>query len=234
MNLKKLIAMTLLPLVLPGAAMATQASFTVSGVTVNLIDLDATDGVTPAITFLNEYGGASYTVQHQPGNQYSWDYTAMGTVTHSSQWAFAEATKGPMSLSVAAQVLQPNTSAEVRASWGSSFTLSKNTLAIFSLPYTVSLTKSSANYLSTSFNFSGYVPGSSFDTDYTFRRGQVNSTLFGEIYTGSSAAQGYFDMGATLFASDAPPIPEPGTYAMLLAGLGVVGWRLRQRNATAA
>lgn len=33
-----------------------------------------------------------------------------------------------------------------------------------------------------------------------------------------------------LAAGGIPPVPEPETYAMLLAGLGVVGWRLRSRQ----
>jgi hypothetical protein len=37
--------------------------------------------------------------------------------------------------------------------------------------------------------------------------------------------------GSNVFLTDAAPIPEPGTYAMLLAGLGVVGLVARRRRA---
>ena len=39
----------------------------------------------------------------------------------------------------------------------------------------------------------------------------------------------------TFYVRDAGPIPEPETYALMIAGLGVVGWmtRRRQRVATA-
>jgi len=32
------------------------------------------------------------------------------------------------------------------------------------------------------------------------------------------------------FALQAAPIPEPETYAMLFAGLGLVGWQLRRKS----
>jgi hypothetical protein len=35
----------------------------------------------------------------------------------------------------------------------------------------------------------------------------------------------YFNLGSTV----APPIPEPETYALMLAGLGLVGWAARRR-----
>lgn len=34
----------------------------------------------------------------------------------------------------------------------------------------------------------------------------------------------------TVFASDVTPVPEPGTYAMLLAGLGVTGFMVRRKR----
>lgn len=237
MNVQKLIAGVLLSAVLPGAAMAAQGSFAISGVAVNLIDLDTTDGVTPSITFHGERGGSGISVQYKPGNQYIWDYhDSFGTVNNSSQWAIVESGVGSKSLNLAAEMLDANASAESSAYFETNFTVSKNTLAIFSLPYTFSLTKSSNEFLENKFNFSASVPGSFFNTDYTFKRGQVSSTLFGEVNTGSNAAEGYFHMSASIFASGsgAPPVPEPGTYAMLLAGLGAIAWRLRQRNVTSA
>ena len=41
--------------------------------------------------------------------------------------------------------------------------------------------------------------------------------------------------GQLMFAKTVnPPVPEPETYAMMLAGLGVVGWAARRRRAAAA
>lgn len=239
MNVTKLIASTLLPaaLALPGAAMAAQGSLTVSGVTVKLIDLDTTDGVTPSISFSNEEGGGGSHVEHLPWPESIDIYrNSLGTATNASQWAIAEATIGSKSLNLSAETLQESVKINVSANTRSSFTLSKNTLAVFSLPYTVSLTKSSGEYLYSSLHFSAFVPDSYFSSDYTFNKGPVTSTLFGEVYTTDTALNGHFNMWAQITAnsSGAPPVPEPGTYAMLLAGLGVIGWRLRQRNSAAA
>jgi hypothetical protein len=48
------------------------------------------------------------------------------------------------------------------------------------------------------------------------------------IYYGFTAANGLADDGHTV--SSAMAVPEPETYAMLLAGLGLVGWRFRSRR----
>lgn len=49
------------------------------------------------------------------------------------------------------------------------------------------------------------------------------------LYYGFTAANGLADDGHHV--SSAIPVPEPETYAMLLAGLGLVGWRLRAARA---
>jgi hypothetical protein len=46
------------------------------------------------------------------------------------------------------------------------------------------------------------------------------------VYYGFTAGNGLADDGHSV--SSAVPVPEPETWAMLLAGLGLVGWRLRQ------
>jgi len=45
------------------------------------------------------------------------------------------------------------------------------------------------------------------------------------VYYGFTAGNGLADDGHHV--SSAVPVPEPETYAMLLAGLGLIGWRLR-------
>ncbi|MFH1817803.1 MAG: PEP-CTERM sorting domain-containing protein [Pseudomonadota bacterium] len=46
------------------------------------------------------------------------------------------------------------------------------------------------------------------------------------LYYGFTAGNGLADDGHHV--SSAVPVPEPATYAMLLAGLGLVGWRIRR------
>jgi hypothetical protein len=56
----------------------------------------------------------------------------------------------------------------------------------------------------------------------------LSGTVFTFAYGGQSPDQFYVS------AITAVPVPEPGTYAMLLAGLGAVGFVARRRRATAA
>ena len=44
----------------------------------------------------------------------------------------------------------------------------------------------------------------------------------------ASAMTGYFDAGVSIYAVSA--VPEPGTYAMLLAGLAAIGFIARRRS----
>lgn len=49
------------------------------------------------------------------------------------------------------------------------------------------------------------------------------------LYYGFTAANGLADDGH--FVTSATPVPEPETYFMLLAGLGLIGWRVRHMRA---
>jgi len=48
--------------------------------------------------------------------------------------------------------------------------------------------------------------------------------------TGNSAITSYLDSG--VYASSVSAVPEPGTYAMLLAGLAIVGWGVSRQRAS--
>lgn len=107
---------------------------------------------------------------------------------------------------------------------------------------TLSMGQSGA-YLSGSFNESGtlnfdYLAGNRYLIVASLQVGVSNggtvdfyntATLSGLSLTAGtmSALSGtdYFNLGSTV----APPIPEPETWAMLLAGLGLVGWAARRR-----
>lgn len=63
-----------------------------------------------------------------------------------------------------------------------------------------------------------------------------SGTNYGGVFTGGGGGGGLCtDLscvggGGGGGGGGTPPIPEPGTYAMLLAGLGVVGWMARRRR----
>ncbi|OYY93813.1 MAG: hypothetical protein B7Y41_10135 [Hydrogenophilales bacterium 28-61-23] len=61
----------------------------------------------------------------------------------------------------------------------------------------------------------------------------IFSTLGSQAYVGFSAGNGgAYGSQDILNWSFTSPVPEPETYAMLLAGLGLVGWQIRRRAAT--
>lgn len=75
-------------------------------------------------------------------------------------------------------------------------------------------------------NLDGYASGSFSLTagDYSVFVGGVNYVA----QIGAAAPYPSYGLKVTLDVA-AAPVPEPGTYAMLLAGLGLVGWATRRR-----
>lgn len=60
--------------------------------------------------------------------------------------------------------------------------------------------------------------------------------VLGIPYTPSPGQAGFFEGNSYVFISDVEPIPEPENYAMMLAGLGLMGFvarRRKQKNAAA-
>jgi CHRD domain/PEP-CTERM motif len=61
---------------------------------------------------------------------------------------------------------------------------------------------------------------------------------FDALYAGALAGRAYVNIhtpglyGGGEIRGFLPAIPEPGTYALMLAGLGVLGWATRQRRAS--
>jgi hypothetical protein len=68
-------------------------------------------------------------------------------------------------------------------------------------------------------------PTSTYNPTVTFNGNQVFLNEAGLTLTSTSMAM----LDVTL-ANNPPPVPEPGTYAMLLAGLGLLGWTARRRQ----
>lgn len=85
--------------------------------------------------------------------------------------------------------------------------------------------------------FNMTLPGS-FNVNFITANGGTPATAFAALNTGLLAGKGYLNIHTTQFRSGeirgflAPnvPVPEPGTYAMLLGGLGLVGFMARRRR----
>ena len=81
----------------------------------------------------------------------------------------------------------------------------------------------------------GYAPGQG-DTFHLIS-GAVAAHFSGIEVVGLASGYAFEldgDTGLSLITTEVPPVPEPGRMAMLLAGLGLVGWALRRRSATDA
>lgn len=85
----------------------------------------------------------------------------------------------------------------------------------------------------------GVNPGEWLGISFAYASGKAFSDVDGELSLGDLRigihVQGFANGGSESFVnlppSETPPIPEPATVAMLLAGLGIVGWRVRRRAA---
>ncbi|GBG15015.1 uncharacterized protein NMK_2616 [Novimethylophilus kurashikiensis] len=57
----------------------------------------------------------------------------------------------------------------------------------------------------------------------------VNNLAAGNYYWQLTGTADGLNGGAYLYAADTAPVPEPGTYAMMLAGLGLLGFVAKRR-----
>lgn len=84
------------------------------------------------------------------------------------------------------------------------------------------------------FSNAGTLASDSFASGLNFMRvnalstGQANSVF--NQYMDGSEVKVYLDAGKTLHIAAAAPVPEPESYAMLLAGLGMIGFMAGRRN----
>ena len=85
----------------------------------------------------------------------------------------------------------------------------------------------------------GVNPGQWLGISFAYASDKAFGNVYDELSSGDLRigihVQGFANGGSKSFVnlppSETPPIPEPATVAMLLAGLGIVGWRVRRRAA---
>jgi hypothetical protein len=203
------------------------------GLGYELIDLNKSDGIVPAISFYDTVALQSYNIR-QSGLPALEEYrSGYGTLELSARGAHVEALGAPdLKESYA------SSSADVVAtSKSGSFTrfdLAPWTKVVFHLPYAVE-----ANVVlpgswviaevGMSARLGDWNDSRHFSTGGGLRsNGTQSGSLSGELYTDSSSLSGFLSFDAYSAVS---VVPEPATYAMLLAGLGVLAAARRRINA---
>ena len=82
-------------------------------------------------------------------------------------------------------------------------------------------------------------PGSTdrYNAAFITNNGGTVGSAFNALVAGLDAGQAYLNVHTNLFPGGEirgllAPVPEPQTYALMLAGLGVLGWAARRRQAS--
>jgi hypothetical protein len=84
------------------------------------------------------------------------------------------------------------------------------------------------------------IPGQAFNLGYQLTTSTLSATTAGTVTVsaqalfGLDAGPGFFVTGSNGYDSRVAAVPEPGTWAMLLSGLGLIGWRRLARPGTTA
>lgn len=228
----------------PAQAATSKVLASVDQFQYRLVDLDLNDGISPSLTITTEFlGVASF-----GGGQYqalrTYGTTATETIFGSSRSVLSDSTA-----SVAATVNHPVPLDGVRHGYDGysqrvvDFVLSPNTRMIFSGVAT--LTNEHIGYFEMAYSdvrvygllnqeqANGVM--NEFDKTYSVRNGTETFNLNATLTSDSLARNGRFvvQTSATL-VGPVSTVPEPSSYAMLLAGAFVVGSVARRRRRAAA
>ncbi|KQV80861.1 hypothetical protein ASD15_13240 [Massilia sp. Root351] len=226
-------------------ARADRAKAEISGFTIQLIDVDLADGVSPSFAFLSQSQHAYYSLVRD-GIIDADEIYGHGSVGRNDAGAVLSSSVGGDALSSTVDATVGGTSFLASSDWSARFHLSPATAVIFRALTRVDAVLGLGGEALSQAGMSGDlvdvgVPGSS-GGFYSWLVGNgaappsaSEGLLYGELRSGSGSAgaDGYLSMytsARVVTSAVASPVPEPGSAAMLLAGLAVVaGLALRRR-----
>lgn len=242
----KLLAALALAGVAAGAQASVSANASIGALSVQVIDINPLDGITPTLSFSDGLVWSSINASSY------WDHQSNDLATGSS--SAYNATNG--SLSVIANSNGLSSSANIvsgtyafyytnqRAQTNLNFSLDGAAAVIFSTPFSVSATNNNGyDYGYSWAELSGYAYSDSGSKNTSFSDSQgagvaeyysnhsysKQGTLTGGFVSTASSTYGtiYLHAGSDV---QTQPVPEPSEYLMLLAGLGVVGYAAKRRQ----
>lgn len=248
----KLLAALALAGVAAGAQASASASANVdfSSFTIQVKDLDDNDGITAALTLTNGYGSANiYTNGTASSSYYFYDYHTLPASSDiggniNSPHASGSATNGG-NLNTAASITQVTPGVWSIQSYASNYwQFSLNGAAAVKFSALASASNNNTDPSSLNSWAYAYLGGEvTFSDDgskhsfYSNLQANANQSQSGKLsatfasFDGPAQVTLYLASNAGTGANNAPPVPEPSEYLMLLAGLGIVGYAAKRRQA---
>jgi hypothetical protein len=223
------------------ASAADTISIAFDNWTYRLTDLTPNDGIAPALTFYTE----SYNNRYWSSISQSWDNAVSGDNITPAQWS-SDGAQGSVANSVNGVSLSMSTDNKSLSAYAKQevrFKLTANTLVEFVMNGNVSVNAPTARQI-TVFTDLRMTLDSFADSNVAsdrrnfYESGDMQYGLFGMVSSSGREMSGKVDFlaSASITApavvtpiNPLPAVPEPGSYAMLLAGLGVLGY-MRQRR----
>lgn len=222
----------------PAMAESASASASITGLSYQLIDLDLNDGIAPAISFVEYLDSTSFVVEGTNGGEQD-VIDVYGSTSIVRPWGGAASTSSASGSSAEASLSDPVPDYHQSGAfinYRMLFTMTPFTRIEFSADATVGALRAGEN-----------VDGYGFarmDADLDDPRGRQtyveyvstiegprSRSMWGYLESGEYATAGRWNTLTTATTYGQLTVPEPSTYAMLLAGVGLVGWRMRRTRA---